>query len=132
MSFDLYVEQVPGKGRGVFAGQPIPKGAIIEVCPVIVLSSKESSVVEKTILGSYIFKWPGTKQKAVDKNWTRSCVVLGNGSILNHSSTPNTHWYIRQTKLVVVFRAKRLINIGEELTHDYGWPKSYQTTLTEI
>ncbi len=101
------------KGRGVFARQKIGKGAVIERAPIILLPTKEvfDSSVEPKLAG-YVFEW-GKDTVAV---------VLGYGSLYNHSYQPNAEYY-DSGRLTQVFTALRDIRKGEEITVNYnGWP----------
>jgi SET domain-containing protein len=48
-------------------------------------------------------------------------VVLGYGSIYNYSDKPNAAFRARVSKLELVFRAVRDIEVGEQLLVDYEW-----------
>jgi len=105
--FNLYVKR-SRIGRGLFAGEKIPKG---------------SCVIE------YIGR-PATK-KQIDENkgkylfWTsRTTMIDGNiagnkARFINHSCAPNCEIDIRN-KRVYIF-AKRTIKEGEEITYNYGF-----------
>ncbi|MCA9371967.1 SET domain-containing protein-lysine N-methyltransferase [Candidatus Woesebacteria bacterium] len=95
--------------RGMFAKKNISKGSIIEICPVIVLPKKDEKLLEPTILDRYIF----------DFGEDRECVVLGYGSIYNHSFEPNIHWYDDVENQTKIFYALRAIRKDEELVHNY-------------
>jgi len=75
----LYITETEKKGRGVFTLHPLQKGDLIELCPIIILPNQDRSLIDKTFLYHYYFLSP---QKEV-------CIVLGYGSIYNHSSQPN-------------------------------------------
>jgi len=109
----LTVRQVPGQGRGVFAGQSFRRDEIIEVCPVIPLRSSEANACCYTILDDYFFEW-GMTGKAY-------ALLLGYGALYNHDSDPNATYVKRVGKLQMVFRAVRDIKKGEQITIDYGW-----------
>ncbi len=102
------------KGRGVFARQSIGKGTVIERAPVILVPTKEvfdTSAEPK--LADYVFDW-GKDTVAV---------VLGYGSLYNHSYQPNAEYY-DSGRLTQVFTALRDIRKGEEITVNYnGWPE---------
>ncbi|MDP3954065.1 MAG: SET domain-containing protein [bacterium] len=103
------------KGRGVFANCKIKKGEVIEVAPAIVLSRRETKVIDDLSLSSHCYQW-GDKQKAL---------VLGLGCIYNHSYNPNAVYSHRFKQQAIVFKALRNIRPGEEITHNYnGDPKS--------
>jgi SET domain-containing protein len=120
----LEIRHVPGMGRGVFAQRRFKKRSIVEVCPVIPLPVNSYRTVAKGILGDYVFTWPGPRQKTrAYSSWTGSCVVLGFGSLYNHAHNPNLYWTARIRALEMVFWARRDIECGEQLTHDYGWAR---------
>ncbi|TNF39418.1 MAG: SET domain-containing protein-lysine N-methyltransferase [Cytophagales bacterium] len=111
-STDLYVADAGPKGRGVFAGRAFRKGEIIEKCPIIPWEHEELYRLAGHLLERYVFLW--------DKRKKSLAVVLGFGSLYNHSSLPNCS-YSRQIKnQLIVFRARRPIAQNEELTIHYG------------
>jgi SET domain-containing protein len=118
----LEVRRVPGMGRGVFAQRHFKKGSIVELCPVVPLPIEHYKLVSKSVLGDYVFTWPGPRQRTKRYYaWTGSCVVLGYGSLYNHSPKPNLTWTARIQAREMVFWARRDIEPDEHLTHDYGW-----------
>jgi hypothetical protein len=120
----LEVRPVPGMGRGVFAQRTFNKRSIVEVCPVIPLPVYSYQTVSKEVLGNYVFSWPGPRQTTRRYYaWTGYCVVLGYGSLYNHADDPNVFWTARIQARELVFWARRDIECGEQLTHDYGWAR---------
>jgi uncharacterized protein len=108
----IEVRQVSRKGRGVFARRRIPKGAVIERVPLIVVPIGEVfGQAQRSKLADYVFKW------------TRNTVViaLGYGSLYNHSYQPNARFY-DEGRLTQVFAAIRDIQAGEEITVNYNGP----------
>jgi len=103
------------KGRSVFARKPIRKGTVIERAPIILVPMREIFVAApKSKLSDYVFAW-GRDTVAV---------VLGYGSLYNHSYRPNALYY-DGGRLTQVFKAIRDIRAGEEITVNYnGSPKS--------
>ena len=99
------------KGRGVFAGKSFKKGEIIETCPVINITPKERKTIEKTIFNYYIYPWRSTRSGSL---------VLGYGSIYNHSFTPNADWKQDFKTNSMVYKAVRDIKKGEEITVNYN------------
>lgn len=99
------------KGRGVFALKDFKVGEIIEKCPVINVTPKERKHCEKTILAYYIYPWRSTQSGSV---------VLGYGSIYNHSFNPNADWKQNFKEENMVYRAVRPIKKGEEITVNYN------------
>ncbi len=99
-------------GRGMFAGRRFIKGEIIEICPVVPVSRRFTKKCDGEVLEHYLFQW----------GRHGSAVILGYGSIYNHSSSPNASFRPRTAKLELVFRALRDIEIGEQILVDYEWP----------
>jgi SET domain-containing protein len=99
------------KGRGVFALKDFKKGELIERCPVITFSPKERKILEKTILNFYIYPWKSTRG---------ACLAFGNGSIYNHSYTPNADWKQNFEKLAMDYVAIKDIKAGEEILINYN------------
>lgn len=106
------VARAHGKGRGVFATRKIRKGEIFERAPVVPLTFGEWRHVSKTVLGDYAFDWgPGTRSASI---------VLGYGSLYNHSNTPNARFDYRLREKVYVFIALRDIAKDEEICTNYN------------
>ena len=53
----LYVAKTPDMGKGVFTRQKIPANTVLEISPVIVMSSEDRILLDKTLLHDYIFEW---------------------------------------------------------------------------
>lgn len=97
------------KIRGNIATQDIKKNTIIERCPVILVDVKFEDFLEKSKLSSYYFIWD-------DKYY---CIVLGYGSIFNHSKNNNTKYYRDEKDHTMVFQTIKDVKKGEELFTDY-------------
>ena len=123
ITYEMLTSQVPGlyiaessiSGRGVFTTNDIPKGSMIEICPVIVLNKEDTQTIHNTRLHDYYFIWNLEEGTSV--------MVLGYGSIYNHSTSPNAEFETRHTDKEMVFRALKDIAAGEEITTDYIGPK---------
>ena len=111
---DIYVRKARGMGRGVFAGRAFRKGEVIEVCPVVPLPRSQSKKCEDDALDLYVFEWP--------RRGFPAAVVLGYGSLYNHSVDANATFTPRPVADVMVFRAARAIEPGEQIFVDYEWP----------
>jgi uncharacterized protein len=96
-------------GRGAFAMKKISEGDVIERCPALEVTDRD---VGGELL-NYVFY--GSTESA-------RLVVMGNGMLFNHSSTPNVAYYREQGELGVelVLYALRNISKGEELFYSYG------------
>jgi len=104
------------KGRAVFATEHIPCGEVIEVCPLIVHSRKESEFIEQ--------ESDKLKFYALELLKARCHVLhLGYGMIYNHSDHPNAELEYESEDgtppPTVLFRAIRDILPGEEIVYDY-------------
>ena len=109
----ICVKDSPGKGRGVFAQRDFKKDEVIEISPVIVLSSEEIDSLELTQLYNYYFAWgPESKDAAI---------ALGYGSLYNHSYTPNARYYKDFDSRLLKYVCIRDIQEGEEITINYNW-----------
>lgn len=97
------------KGRGVYAEEPVKKGAAIEDCHLIVMDFDHIAGV----LERYVFDF-GPKKVAL---------ALGNGSLYNHSDRPNAKCWMDTRKKILSFKALRPIQVGEEITINYGYTK---------
>jgi len=111
MEQTIAVKSTNKKGRGVFALKNFKKGDIVERCPIIYLSLKERQHCEKTILANYMYPWRSTKSGSV---------VLGYGSIYNHSFDSNATWQQDFKTEEMVYRAVKPIKSGEEITVNYN------------
>jgi len=108
---NVIVKRSPKKGRSVFALKDFKVGDIIEACHVINITPKERKQCEKTILNFYIYPWRSTRSGAI---------VLGNGSIYNHSYHPNADWKQNFKIDSMVYKAIEPIKKGEEITINYN------------
>ncbi|KAG8624606.1 hypothetical protein KVT40_007673 [Elsinoe batatas] len=112
------------KGRGVFATTFIPKGTILETCPVLVLDVDENKEhVAKTELYHYTYNWPlpPSPSDTTKKPRMTQAVVLGLGSMFNHSTQDqNVGWKADTTHQIMTYHALRDIQPGEELCISYG------------
>ncbi|MFH1971042.1 MAG: SET domain-containing protein-lysine N-methyltransferase [Patescibacteria group bacterium] len=98
-------------GRGVFARRDIKKGEIIERCPIIEVSKHDTSNLKESILVTYFFYF--------GKNMERLAIVLGFGSIYNHSYKPNARFKTNQKEKIIDFIALNDIKKGNEITFNY-------------
>src|SRR5687768_11630969 len=109
----LVVRQYKGVGRGVYSTEPFRRGDVVEVSPVVVLSAKDWKRARGTTLERYVFAW-GPSGRA-------NAVPLGLGGVFNHSDDPNLDFVLNRGDESIIFRARRHIPAGEQLTINYGW-----------
>ncbi len=105
------VKVTPNRGRGVFALKNFTKNEIIESAPVLRLTPKERKHAAKTLLNFYMYPWKSTRSASV---------VLGYGSLYNHSFDPNADWKQNFKTKTMVYRALRPIKKGEEIVVNYN------------
>lgn len=97
----------PGRGRGVFAVRRFEPGETIEVCPAIALSEADARTLDATGLYDYYFGW--------GEDGKRAAIVLGYGSLYNHSTTPNAEHSKDFAAGTLSIVAVRPIAAGEEI-----------------
>lgn len=117
----LHLRAGTAKGRGIFASRKIPSGTVIDTSPVLVLDPKENAAyIEKTVLYHYTYNWP-LPDRLSQKMLKTQAVVLGLGSMFNHSTRrQNIGWTRDLENEVIIYRALRDIDQGEELCISYG------------
>jgi SET domain-containing protein len=121
----IVVDRSVGRGRGVFAAQPIPAGTLIEEGPVIVLPAHEIEYLEHTALGDYYFLWGADERSGA--------ILLGVCSLCNHSYEPNAVFETRLDTGTIRFVALRDIPAGEEITTNYhGDPASREPVWFDV
>ncbi len=111
------VKRAVGKGRGVFARRAIRKGEVFETCPVLVLPG-DSIEDFSAAIGPYVFRWGEGKL----------ALVLGFGSLYNHSYRPNAR-YLDVGPKTKAFEAIREIAAGEEITVNYNGEPGSRTRV---
>ena len=108
----LYIEKSNEKGRGVFTQQTIPANTIIEISPVVVMSSEERTLLDQTLLHDYIFEW--------GKDVKQCCMALGYVPVYNHSYKSNCEYEMDFENEIIKIKTIRLIKEGEELFINYN------------
>jgi uncharacterized protein len=111
---NLQIKKSKISGRGVFATNGFIGNEIIESCELIKIPHKEIEYLNKTNLYNYYFLW---KKEAA--------IVLGFGSLYNHSYKPNAKYVKNYKNSKIIFIALKIIKKGEEILINYnGNPKS--------
>jgi len=123
MKMDLIeVAQSPTLGiRAVLAARDIKKGQLIETCPVLLVPIQEEDFLEKTVLWKYYFAW----------NKKFDALILGYGSIYNHSEEPNAEVGFDYDQNCAHFRALTDIKKGGEIFIDYDWDLNSKRPLSQ-
>lgn len=106
---DIYLKEVAGKGRGVFAARNYRKGELVEAAPVIVINNEDTDLIDQTALADYYYKWGDC----------HFALVLGYGSLYNFSATPNLSFEPDLSRMIMLYRAKKNVRKDQELTIHY-------------
>ncbi|HZG57236.1 SET domain-containing protein [Paenibacillus sp.] len=96
--------------RGVFATRDIRKGELIHEAPAVPYPNEEHEHIEKTTLADYVFEYGAN----------HTAILLGYGSLFNHSYTPNATYEISFEKHTFDFYAYKDIKAGEEIFINYN------------
>lgn len=113
-SAKIYVSKskIANAGRGVFASQDIDINEVIEVCPILEVPANDVFNLKESILVNYYFSF--------DEDPDLLAIVLGFGSIYNHSYSPNaTYKYLSKDK-ILEFKSIKDIKKNEEITVNYN------------
>jgi uncharacterized protein len=108
----LFVGETENKGRGMFSKFAIEAGELIEVAPVIVLSKKDRSFIDQTLLHDYIFEWGHNKELC--------CMALGYVPLYNHSYKSNCVYEMQFHRKIITIKTVVDILPGEELFINYN------------
>ena len=96
--------------RGIIAEEEIVKGQVIERCPVIVYTNEEAELMRPTMIEQYSFTWDEEHE----------ALVLGYGSLYNHSYSPNVEVDFDYKNAEAFYTALCDIKAGEELFINYN------------
>ncbi len=112
----IKISEIENKGRGVVATKKIFKDEIIEYCPIVILGGKDNAFIKNKkksdTLYYYYLQQPDLK---------RNSIILGYGSLYNHSSDPNSEIdYPDDPKMsYMTITAIKNIEAGDEIIWDY-------------
>lgn len=99
-------------GRGVYATRVYKNGDTIEICQLIILGKTDTEKINQTSLYNYYYSWGDTNNQAA--------IALGNGSLYNHSYTPNAIYKKDVDSDTIRFVAIGDIHTGDEITINYN------------
>jgi len=108
----LYLDKTEKAGRGVFTRERIPRGTVIEISPVVVMSNEDRIHLDKTKLHDYIFEWGKAKNQC--------CMALGFIPMYNHSYTSNCEYFMDFEEEIIFVKTVRAVDKGAELTINYN------------
>jgi hypothetical protein len=109
----LAVKAIPGKGRGLVTGEAIGRSTLLEIAPVIPMTSEDGGI-QSSVLFDYPFAW--------DDPPYIEAIALGAISMANHSAAPNARFETDIPAGLIRLYAARDIAAGEEITIDYAIP----------
>lgn len=104
-------------GRGVFATDFIQNGEVLEECHFIEILEKDFNKIDKSIQ-DICYVWPFISSEEPGL-FISHVIVLGFGSIYNHSDDNSAIWTTDIDRHCYVFKAIRDINPGEEILINY-------------
>lgn len=107
----IYLKNTQSKGRGVFAGEDIKSGDLIEKCCLIPVTVKPD---ELGSLYDYVFNYPK------DGKFQVYVLPLGAGCIYNHDDNNNAIWSDAKEYMMFDYIAVKDIKKDEEICTHYG------------
>lgn len=124
---DLYIKEVPEKGRGVFCLKDIKADETIEVAPVLIFPEGETIDVTKTRLKDYAFRARAYPEKflrsqSIEKPDETLCIPFGMTALCNHMVDPNAEYAFTIDDLYpyILLKSLRDIPAGQEISVTYG------------
>ena len=109
----VYIREISSDiGRGVFSNRAFFKDEVVEVAPAILLSQNYNNLPVE--FKDRVFNWGYLTKSSVG-----SSLVLGYGSVYNHSDRPNLRYEADDNRQVMRFIARRAIDPNEQLTIHY-------------
>lgn len=102
---EIYVKKSRIHGYGVFAGKKIRKGELIEECCFILNKCEDNNIID------FLFQ---------AKKGRKYALLLGYGSLYNHSDNDNAEYVLNLKTKIARFRASRTIQKDEEIFVNYG------------
>jgi SET domain-containing protein len=108
----LFIAPTTSMGRGVFTSEDIEAGTVVELAPVIVMSSEDRKLLDQTLLHDYIFEWGEQEQQC--------CMALGYVPVYNHSYTSNCEYEMDYEAQLIRITSVQPVKAGEELFINYN------------
>jgi hypothetical protein len=110
-------------GHGVFATKTIPADATLEECPYLRIRADECA----GSLDDYVFSLETAEENGDEDVYS---LVLGWGSLFNHSYRHNTEYWHDTDRDLIVFHTIKKVVAGSQLFVNYGkeWWKSRDLT----
>lgn len=107
-----YVAVTPEMGRGLYAARNIDAGVVLFVAELLVLSERDTKMVDLIDLQYYTFKY----------NDKQDCLVLGDGELFNHDNDANVKYELQDygDRKVMVFTTTKAVKADEQLMTNYS------------
>ncbi len=109
----IFIQNIAGKGRGVFCKKHIEADTLIEKSPVIVMDETAKTLLDKTPLHDYIFEWQ-------PEGRSMCCMAMGYVPVYNHDAASNCEYVMDYEAETISIVTMRSIDAGEELTINYN------------
>mmetsp|Transcript_15147 Transcript_15147/g.25153 ORF Transcript_15147/g.25153 Transcript_15147/m.25153 type:complete len:175 (+) Transcript_15147:140-664(+) len=115
----MYIKNVPGKGRGVYAGEDIPSRKLINISPVLLFPEgggvngdcgAACGCPEREILAHYTYTYDKDTQ----------ALALGMGSMFNHARKNNVGFVLDKENLLIRYTTVHDVTKDSELLINYG------------
>jgi len=104
------------KGKGLFAKDRIPKGEVIDIAHIILISNNDWNLIDNTVLSNYSFEWDDPKSIGEYE----SAISLSVSQLINHSYDPNVKYIYNYKNKCITYTTLRDISKGEEITVNYN------------
>ena len=109
----IYIQDIAGKGRGIFTKKALAADELLEIAPVIVMDAAARILLDQTLLHDYIFEWQ-------PEGSSQCCMAMGYVPVYNHSYTSNCEYFMDYEAQTMSIKTVRAIAAGEELTINYN------------
>lgn len=106
----LYIHSEEERNRGVYCSQDIQSDDIIEVCPIIIIPTKDVPIIHQTAIHDYYFMWQDNK----------AAIALGFGSLYNHAHKPNAKTILDYNTNEIIIQAISNIQAGDQIFISYN------------
>jgi len=100
-------------GHGIFATKAIPADATLEECPYLRINADECA----GSLDDYVFNLEPSEEDGDSEVYS---LVLGWGSLFNHSYKHNTEYWHDTDRDLIVFHTIKKVSAGKQLFVNYG------------
>ena len=106
-------------GHGIFTTKAIPADTTLEECPYLRINADECA----STLDDYVFNLEPTEEDGDSEVYS---LVLGWGSLFNHSYKHNTEYWHDTDRDLIVFHTIKKVTAGMQLFVNYGkdWRQS--------